>query len=56
MNYEFHKDIALKYRVSNTLVGSLVKKAKTNKDFFNELRAIETDKEIIINRIKMLAI
>ena len=56
MNYEFHKDIALKYRVSITLVGSLVKKAKANKYFFNELRAIESDKEAIIKRIMMLAV
>jgi len=56
VKYEFHKNIALKYRVNITLVGSLVKKAKTNKDFFNELRAIESDKEAIIKRIKMLAV
>ena len=35
---DYHKDIALKYRISELLVRTLIKKAKQNKEFLNEMR------------------
>ena len=43
----YHKDIALKYRITKLLVRTLVKKAKRNKEFFNELRTKEDEKRIL---------
>ena len=43
----YQKDIALKYRITAQLVRTLVKKAKGNKEFFNELRMKEDEKRIL---------